>query len=483
MIKKRTMLRRMLSASLFALLPLMADAQQDDPIIMTVNGTPVTRSEFEYSYNKNNAEGVVDKKTIDEYVDLFANYKLKVVAAEAAGLDTLKSFKDEFATYRDQQIRPSFITDADVEREAQTIYRETQERIDTAGGLVKPAHILLMLRQTATAEQQAEAKQRIDSIYQALKGGADFADMAKRFSDDKGSAANGGELPWIQKGQTLKEFEETAYAMKKGELSKPFLSPAGYHIILLRDKGMFFPYDSVHADILQFIEARGLRNHIIDQKLDSLAKASTPAVSISELLEQRANEMAAADDDLKNLIREYHDGLLLYEISNRTVWEKASKDEAGQAQFFKKNKKRYTWDSPRFKGIAYHVKDQADVAAVRNAVKKLPFDQWTETLRQTFNNDSVLRIRVEKGIFKQGDNALIDREVFKVADAKVKTLKDFPIDATFGTLLKAPKEYQDVKQLVVADYQEQLEKEWVAELRKKYPVVVNREVLATVNKH
>ena len=73
---------------------------QNDPAIMTINGQPVSRSEFEYSYNKNNADGVIDKKSVEEYVDLFVNYKLKVQAALDAKLDTLKSFKQEFLTYR-----------------------------------------------------------------------------------------------------------------------------------------------------------------------------------------------------------------------------------------------------------------------------------------------------------------------------------------------------------------------------------------------
>jgi peptidyl-prolyl cis-trans isomerase SurA len=194
------------------------------------------------------------------------------------------------------------------------------------------------------------------------------------------------------------------------------------------------------------------------------------------------NEMTAEDSDLKYLIQEYHDGLLLYEISNKTVWDKAAKDEAGLAEYFKKNKKKYAWDEPRFKGIAYHVKDKADVKAVKKAVKGLPFDKWADKLRTTFNNDSVLRIRVEKGIFKKGDNALIDREVFK-KDTTVKTLDKFPIDAVFGKKLKAPENYQDVRGQVLPDYQDQLEKQWVAELRKRYAVTVDEAVLKTVNKH
>ena len=61
---------------------------QNDPVIMRINGQPVLRSEFEYSYNKNNTEGVIDKKTVDEYVELFVNYKLKVAAAMEAKMDS-----------------------------------------------------------------------------------------------------------------------------------------------------------------------------------------------------------------------------------------------------------------------------------------------------------------------------------------------------------------------------------------------------------
>lgn len=351
-------------------------AKPDDKTVMTINGQPVSLSEFEYSYNKNNAEGVIDKKSVDEYVDLFINYKLKVAAALDAHLDTLTSFKNEFATYRDQQIRPAIITDADVEAEARRIYSETQHRIDSLGGLYRPAHILLMLSQQASAKDKAAAEQRIDSIYTALTKGADFADMAKKYSQDPGTAKNGGLLPWLTKGQTLKEFEDQVMNLKVGQMSKPFLSPAGYHIVVLKDKKMFDPYDSVRADIMRFIDARGLRESIIDKKLKDMATAQGHGATPQTVLAAKEQEMVSADSDLKNLIREYHDGLLLFEISNRMVWDKAAKDEKGLQAYFKKNKSKYKWDSPRFKGMAYHVKTQEDVKAVRNCVKGLSFDKW-----------------------------------------------------------------------------------------------------------
>jgi peptidyl-prolyl cis-trans isomerase SurA len=116
-------------------------------------------------------------------------------------------------------------------------------------------------------------------------------------------------------------------------------------------------------------------------------------------------------------------------------------------------------------------------------VKKLKFDDWAPALRKAFNNDSVIRIRVEKGLFKKGDNALIDREVFKT-DAKVTSNPDYPIDAVYGKLLKkGPEDFSDVRGLVTADYQDYLEKSWVEELRRKYPVEVYEDILKTVNKH
>ena len=179
------------------------------------------------------------------------------------------------------------ITDADVEQRAREIYRETQQRVDGAGGLVKPAHILFGIRQTDGDDKKNQAKQRADSVYNALLKGADFATLAKRLSDDKGSAKQGGELPWIEKGQTLKEFEDMAFSLRKGELSKPFLSPAGYHIVLLKDKGNFFPYDSLRTSILRFIEQRGIREQIISQKIETLAKAAGPNVTADEVLAKK----------------------------------------------------------------------------------------------------------------------------------------------------------------------------------------------------
>ena len=449
---------------------------QSDPVVMTVNGKDVLKSEFDYSYNKNNSEGVIDKKTVDEYVDLFLNYKLKVAAALDARYDTLTSFKQEFAQYRDQQLYPAMVTDDDMLKEAHNIYDTTVKQIGP-DGLVQVAHILLRLDQKGDMAEVDAAKVRIDSIYNALKQGADFAEMAKKVSQDPGSAAQGGLLPFVQRGQLVKDFEDVAFSLKDGEMSGIVHTPYGFHIILRKGHKMLEPFEFHKASIMQFMEQRGIRDRLAKAKVDTLVAQSGGKLTAADVMNREAEELSAKDDELKNLIREYYEGLLLFEISNRLVWEKASNDEAGLDQYFKKNKKKYAWDQPRFKGMAYHVKDAADVEAVKECVKKLPFGEWADALRKTFNGDSIIRIRVEKGLFKRGDNALVDSAVFQ-KDTTVTKLKDFPIDAVYGKMLKkGPEDYTDVRGQVVADYQDQLEREWVAELRKKYPFKVNYEAL------
>ena len=459
-----------------------AQAQKADPIIMTVAGVDVPRSEFEYSYNKNNTDGVIDKKTVEEYVDLFINYKLKVQAALDAHLDTTTAFRQEFAQYRDQQILPTFVTDADMLAEAHKVYDQTVEQIGP-DGLVNAAHILIRTPQKATDEQQREAKRRIDSVYTALKAGADFETLAKQVSQDPGTAQRGGVLGWFSRHQMVKEFEDEAFALQPGQMSKPFQSAFGWHLILMKERKQLEPFDFHRENIFKFLEQRGVRNAIPERKLEAMVKATDNVKTRDMLLEERADSLSQVDPEMRYLIKEYHDGLLLYEISNRTIWDKAAKDEESLELYFKKNKKKYQWDEPRFKGMAYHVKQQSDVKAVANCVKKLKFEAWNEALRTTFNGDSIIRIRVEKGLFKKGDNALIDRECFKVADAKVDSVKGYPIDAVYGKMLKKPEDYTDVRGLVTADLQDEMERFWVADLRKKYPYTVNENVLKTVNKH
>ena len=458
-----------------------AFSQAGDPVVMTIAGQPVTRSEFEYNYNKNNTENVIDRKDLEEYVDLFINYKLKVRAAIDAGLDTAQAFRDEFHTYRDQQIRPLLVPPGAEEREVRAYYDGMLKQLD-GHDLRLPAHIFLRVPQKSTAEEQAQKKQRIDSLYQALRAGGDFAELARKHSEDPGSAQRGGDLTWFGPGQLVPEFEKVMYALQKGEMSEPFLSTVGYHIVLLKDVKQLEPYDTLAPQIRRFLESRGLADRLAKQVTDSLAKER--GVTVETLMDQETERLSAQDQELKYLVQEYHDGLLLYEISKTKIWDPAAQDTTALMQYFKKNKKKYAWKEPHFYGMPYYAREEASVPAIQKMLKGVDEARWTQVVRDAYNKDSVTVRTEQPKLFKKGDNAFVDSLAFKVREGKTRVRKEFPYAGLVGRKLKkGPQRWTDVSNLVVSDYQTECDHRFVEELRKRYRVEIFPEVLATVNKH
>jgi peptidyl-prolyl cis-trans isomerase SurA len=457
-------------------------AQVEDPIVMTVNGEDVTRSEFEYSYNKNNTELVVDKASLDEYVELFVNYKLKVAAAKDAQLDTVAAFQKEMADYRAQQAEEYLIDSAFIEAEARKTYEMTARNIGP-DGLFQASHILIRLPQQASAAEQARAKQRIDSLYMVLKGGADFAEVAKAHSEDPGSARDGGMLPWFAKGQLLREFEVVALAMQPGELSKPVLTPVGYHIIRMNERKAFEPYEYHREGILQFLDQRGIRSAAKRSMGEKLARQMGGGITPEQALERAEMELDTKYPEFGFLMREFYEGSLLYEISLREVWEKAANDEEGLEKYFKKHKKNYRYDEPVYRGLVVHCASEEILNGVKKLVKKKPQEEWVKEIRAAYNSDSLIQVRMVRGPFTKGKSKHADYYAFGVGE-RPDTVPSFPVTGVVGKLQKkGPDTYEDVRGEVTTDYQSQLEKLWVSELRKRYTVVLYPEALATVNKH
>lgn len=455
-------------------------AQPDDPVVMTVGSEKVTRSEFEYNFNKNNTDAVVDRKSVREYADMYAVYRMKVLAALDARLDTVTSYQKEFRHYRDLQIRPLLVSDAVVEQECTNYYNRMLESL---GGkdLIKPAHIFLMLGQNAPKEQIEETKVRIDSIYKALAEGADFETLAKELSQDRQTAVKGGVLPWVGPGQTLKEFEDVAYALKVGEMSKPVQSPVGYHIIKMMERKELEPFDSLHTKIHAYLERRGIRDQLAGTVVDSLRAKYNGEKTAEEILDMETERLCAQDMELKYLVKEYHDGLLLYDLCSQQIWEPAKADTVGIENHFKSNRKSYAWDKPHYSGMVYYCKNEADVAAVKKLLKKVPEDKWITTVREAYNKDSVC-VRMEKRLFAEGDNDNVDALALKVKGKDIKPVNGFPYVGVVGKVLKkGPAKWTDVSAQVVQDYQKAKEDEYVETLRRKYPVVINEAVLSTVN--
>lgn len=470
-----------LGLTLFSALALSVMAQNNDPVIMTINGKEITRGEFEYSYNKNGGiDGAVEQKSVEEYVDMFVNYKLKVIAAEAACMDTLTSFKKEFKQYRDMQLTPYMVDSMFIDSVARSLYQRTLDQLK-GQDMLRVAHVLVMLKQDASEQERKQAQQKADSIYALLQGGADFATLAKQHSDDKGSAMRGGELPFIGPGMTLKEFEEAAYSLKVGDISSPVLSPVGYHVIKMLERKQLEPYAQLRQNIIESLKRQNIEEISAEQRIKKMVDSSNGRLTRESVLDSVLNAHVNDNPELKYLIQEYHDGLLLYEISKRDVWDVAANDINGLQQWFKKNKKKYAWKEPRFKGFVFQSKKEGLEKAIKSVLKKNEKGDWRKAIKEQFNKDSLV-VRVSGPyLCKKHENAYIDKHVFNEGNPPANT--KFPYSGVVGKKVKQPKSYEDVRSLVVNDYQEYLEKQWIDQLRATYRFTINEEVLKTVNKH
>ena len=343
---------------------------------------------------------------------------------------------------------------------------------------VHAAHIMKMMPRGAEASA-LDAKREIDSLYQLVKNGADFAEIATANSDDKGSARNGGDLGWFGRGAMVQPFENITFDLEPGEMSEPFPTRYGWHFVKLYEKRGIQPLDSMRRMLtaqvrrdtrFQEAEKSFIRKTRAEYNLPAeMSDANVKAYADAHLEEKHA--------DLRNLVREYHDGILLFDVSLREVWDKANKDTEGLAAYFKAHKKEYTWDAPRYKGYMIYAKNEAAAKAAKQIVKSAHPDSVMSYLNQRVNVDSVQYVKVERGLWTEGKNAAVDKYAFKNNEAEYTPTEEFPIVWTVGKVIKAPQEYTDVRSAVTTDYQDYLEKLWVAELREKYPVVVNEEVL------
>ncbi len=204
---------------------------QKDPIVMTVNKKPVTKSEFLQIYLKNNNDPKFDKASLDEYLEMFKKFKLKVAEAEAKGYDTIPKLKRELEGYRKQLATP-YLIDSVANK---YLVEQAYERMKTE---IRASHILVRIEMTANAKDTLEAYNRILALKKRIEAGEDFATVAKSKSgsDDPSAAKNGGDLGYFTAFQMVYPFEEAAYNTSVGSISNVVRTRFGYHIIKVVDK-------------------------------------------------------------------------------------------------------------------------------------------------------------------------------------------------------------------------------------------------------
>lgn len=472
--KRSTRFLYVLALSLFSL---SAIAQDSNPVLMTINGKEVRRSEFEYALNKNNVALGESKKAVKDYLPMYIDFKLKVAEAEAMRLDTLSSFIEELSENR-KQLAENYLIDNDyIQREAHAIYAKDSATIG-ADGFIKVAHIFIPLKQQASPAEISVAKARIDSAYTMLNNGVDFVEAATAIEVPRNVVAQFE----IVRGQAYKEFEDMAFTLADGAWSQPFRSPAGYHIVKRYEHRPFGKFEEYRDVIIKMLEKRGIRNVARIKKGNALAKEMGGNMTAEQALAIEDGRLETKYPEFGNLMTEYHDGLLFFEVCTREVWNKAAEDEEGLNKFFKKNKKKYKFETPRFRGAVIYANSKDDISKAQQLFKGEPLDNYRRILKDNFYVDSVYTIRLEMGVFAVGDNAWIDKFVFGQGEGG-KAKRGYELTDTVGVLLEKPESYKDVKGAVVNDYQRYIEERWVKSLRKKYNVEVNDKVLKTVNNH
>ncbi len=371
-----------------------------------------------------------------------------------------------------------------------------------AEGEVMVAHIM-KVNPRFMEDNAASPKQQIDSIYQVLKNGADFAEVCMATSDDQGTAANGGVYNWISRQSRFpQEWLDAAFALKeKDEMTAPFETLYGWHILKLVDKRTETPRDSANDERLkqQLMQdedrMKAGQDAFLAQKRQELMQDKKLAKTVAQwsdegLLNWLDKNLEDREPDFRNIYREYHDGLMLFEVSNKAVWEKAQLDSIGQEKFFEENRAKYAYEQPKFKGAFVECVDDS---LLYNALTKIYENNdalaAADLVRSTILTDSILtpnpqapRFHIVNGIFSHGDNDLVDVEQFHIEGATFTARERMPLAKTYGRVITAPESVNDVRGAVIGDYQMELEKEWVAQLKEKFKVKVNKKELEKLRK-
>lgn len=641
----------------------LADAQEN-PVILKVAGEEITKKDFLNVYQKNNVNGdVVDRKSLEEYMELYINFRLKVKEAEELGMDTARAFIDELAGYRNQLAQPYLIDEKmnrtlleeaynrkkedirashlliKVEKNAQpadtlaaykrimalrkqaikgddfgqlamdhsddlsardrTVDKQTIKgnkgdlgyftvfdmvypfetgayntqlgeismpvRSDfgyhlikvtdrkPALGKVQVAHILLRPQPNATAADSAEIANKVQDIYKRISTGEDFARMAEQFSDDKTTSTKGGILPWFGANKMIPEFIKEVSKLKQlNEVSKPFSSSYGWHIVKLLEKKDIGTYEDNLNDLKQnlsrsdrakkseealvnrikdeykFTENMKARKEFYKVVNDSIFTAAWDASSAKgmdktlftigrlaitqqdfanwlvksqrkrapenintfvdnmyksfvteELLAYEDSQLENKYPEFRSLMQEYRDGILLFELTEQKIWSKAGKDTLGLEAFYEENKKDYMW--PQRVDATIYTIDSTDKKITDQVKASIKKGIVGNELLELINNDSTAILTIDRLKAVKGENELTDAVEWKT-NATADVVKDGKTMLVMvnEVIAPEPKKLNEARGIITANYQDYLERQWIKELRAKYPYEVNVPVLSSI---
>ncbi len=629
-----------------------AEPAKPNPFIFSIATDTVYKEEFIRQLNKNRKEKTNPTEAeLNDYLNLYVNFKLKVKEAMAMQLDTNPNFKSELAGYRKQLAAP-YLTDKKV---SEGLMLEAYERMKTevnashilinvaqsaspadtlaaynkildirkrllkgenfdslatrysedpsakknfgklgwftvfqmvypfennafktpkgeismpfrtqfgyhilrvnetrpARGEVKVQHIMIRTGYGSTQDAVKNAQDKITAAYDELQKGATFESVVEKYSQDDGSKGNKGTMNWIASLSGYPdEFKDMCFSIKKDETSKPFSTDYGYHIVKYVDFRPLGEYkdnqDVIKSKVSRDVRAESSKAAVIARvkkennykefpaalteligkldssflkgqwKFDSSKIAHKPLFTIgikshsqNEFAEFLASSQTAHDkeninmvvktlftdwandkclayeesilevksQDFRNIMQEYHDGILLFDLTDRKVWSKALSDTLGLEKFYEPIKGKYLWKERVLYGT-YFCKD---AKTKETAVKMFNSGKSEDEVLKKINKKAVGSISA-----KETKSEMSDATASKLWNSKgvvdINEPDAFKFYVVKGIIPAEAKTLKEAKGLVTSDYQEYLMKEWVTELRSKYPLNINAEALKALYK-
>ncbi|MBP5365949.1 MAG: peptidylprolyl isomerase [Bacteroidales bacterium] len=382
-------------------------------------------------------------------------------------------------------------------------------------GEVHVAHIMKQIPRNASKEAIEKIEKQTDSIYNRILQGDDFGDLARRFSDDRQSAVNGGEMQWFAANQIIEEFSSVAFALEQnGQVSKPFRSPFGMHIIKRidkRDKRSEREVNSLidramrgghpiaqigrktkahqlmkeyglnwNADVRSQIETIILSNEPDTTKSRKLNEITTPLATfgtdgqlttellarrlrvwnhaatpsenfdryaVEEILKYEKNHLAQKYPAFRYTMQEYYDGLLVFEINQKTIWNETDIDSTELAELYNANKARYS-SGGTFDGNIYFCNDTKTAKELAKQLKNNKIKPNGKKLFKTVSGH-----QTQGGIYDDIIWPNIQSD-YVVLDGKTTNGEPIP--------------FEQIKGQLISDLQQRTEAKWVADLKKKY---------------
>jgi peptidyl-prolyl cis-trans isomerase SurA len=630
---------------------------QKDPVVMEIDGNPVTKSEFLQIYLKNNPNPKFDQASLDEYVEMFTKFKLKVAEAEKLGYDTIPKLKKELDGYRKQLALPYLIDS--VENQAmvtqaydriknevrashilirvdanaspkdtlvaynkimalkariekgedfasvakmkngsedpsaasnggdlgfftafQMVYPFEEKAFTTqigqvsdpfrtrygyhivkvtdkrpSRGTIRVAHIMVSTGKDATAEAKGNAEKKINEIYDKLVAGEKWETLVSLHSDDANSVKKNGELPTFGSGTTQRmvpAFEDAAFSLKEvGQFSKPVKTDFGFHIIKLIEWKEVSSFESMKKELQTkvnkderskktqdaFVSKLKANYHYaykgdknlkwFNDKLDSTyyqgkwtadgklksnkvmfelngETAAFTQQAFAKFLEKNyrgikrdENKIVVAKQykswekaaileyeesilptkypEYRALLKEYHDGIILYEIMQDRVWNKAVKDTAGLRAYFMANQSKYTWQK-RLDATVYECLTKEIAANVSGMLKNDTIN--SKHVLDVVNKDSELNLKVKMNKFDIAQTPfLAGKNLSKGLNQAYEFEGKYYVVKVAAVLEPGLKEFSEAKGMATSDYQNYLETTWLESLKSSHAVKVNKDVL------